>query len=447
MVAGWQSADTHTEAAQLLLGGRVSESGTETKETTLLKCSFCGKNQKQVRKLIAGPGVYICDECIDLCVEIIEEEKPSAEQEAQIAADPETPATPSPRQIYDELGKRIFGQSNALRVIAVSVFRHYQKMAMADPSTPVRNKDNLLLIGPTGSGKTLIALCLASFLKVPIAIMDTTTLTEAGYVGEDVDSIPRALLREAGGNQSLAEKGIVFLDEIDKIARTSSQNRSITRDVSGEGVQQALLTMLAGLPIDANLTSDRKHPNTERTRFQTKDILFIGGGTFDGIQRSADARQGIRYEDEKAVEDPRRAHIEPSKCTQLDLELFGLTPEFAGRFTTITELRQLKAADYERIIRDSPDSIVREYRSLFQRFGVELEIEERAISIIATSVSRERASVRGLRRAIESILMDALFVLPENSSLTRCVITANAGLKPSLRLLDRSGGEIRLHHD
>jgi ATP-dependent Clp protease ATP-binding subunit ClpX len=354
----------------------------------------------------------------------------------------------SPRNIYEELSKHVFGQSNVLRRVAVSVFRHYQRVGLADSSGYRGSKDNLLLIGPTGCGKTLIALSLSSFLKVPIAIVDATSLTEAGYAGDDVDSIFRVLLREANGDQALAEKGIVFIDEVDKIARNSEQDHTTGRDVGGIGVQQSLLAMLAGASVEAQTETGLKDSRGRRIKFGTKNILFIGAGTFNGLRQIVDSRLGASSGSQASAAGWARPNSGMSQCTQVDLETFGLMPEFAGRFTTITEMRQLDSEDYARIIRDSPDSFFRECRDLFHQFGVDLEIEEEAVSIIADSALQEHAGVRGIRRVLEAILNDVLFVLPDNSSLAKCVITSDAarGVSPP-RLLNGSGEEIRIRRD
>jgi ATP-dependent Clp protease ATP-binding subunit ClpX len=414
--------------------GTDPEDGETAVPDTTRACSFCGKSQERVRKLIAGPGIFICDECVILYHEILDDEGiiviPQAETDA--ASDP---VRATPRQIFEELRTHVLGQPDTLRRVAVSVFRHYRKTRLPGTGPYAANKDNLLLIGPTGCGKTLIARTLSSFLKVPIAIVDATTLTEAGFVGDDVDSIFRILLREANGDQALAEKGIVFLDEIDKKARGALDHAS-GREPGSAGVQHDLLAMLGGAPVEAALQAGQKNPQSERTRFETRNVLFIGGGTFDGLQQII----GTRLSALPGTPAP------DTRCTQDDLEKFGFMPEFAGRFTTIAEMRQLGAEDYERIISDSPDSFFRECQDLFGQFGVDLEIEKEALSIIAESAQTEHAGVRGLRRAIETILMDVLFVLPDSPSLARCVITPDAArLASQPRMIDRSGFEIANH--
>ena len=413
-------------------------------------CSFCKKSNRDVKKLIAGPDVKICDECVLICIEVLTEDgllTQSLERAPDSAPAQDIKITvPSPRRIFDELNKLVFGQPTALKLVAISVFRHYTKVSNPGLSA-FEDKDNLLLIGPTGSGKTLIAKALAEYLKVPLAIVDATALTEAGYVGEDVDSVLRLLLREAGGNQHLAEKGIVFIDEIDKLARTTSQNRSITRDVSGEGVQQALLTMLAGGVIDADMSGSRKNPDTPRRTWNTRDILFIGAGSFEGIKQIVDARRRALPGSEPATPFAP-ASTETSSCTQLDLELFGFMPEFAGRFTSITEMRQLDGEDYERILRNSPKSVLQEYATLFQTLGARLVVEDDAYPVLASAVAQERAGARGLRRAVERVLMEVLYVLPDKPTIRKCVITADAarGIVPPL-VVDECGAEVKLRRN
>ncbi|MEV4516897.1 ATP-dependent Clp protease ATP-binding subunit ClpX [Dactylosporangium sp. NPDC049525] len=417
-------------------------------------CSFCKKPNREVKKVVAGPGVHICDECINICVEIMVEEGlplsvPVAAAAPQVSAPgpPVKLTVPSPRQIFDALSKQVYGQPNSLKVTAITVFRHYKKAA--DGGFAVyEDKDNLLLIGPTGSGKTLIAKALADLLKVPLAIVDATTLTEAGYVGEDVDIIARILMREAGDNQALAEKGIVFIDEIDKLARLSSQNRSITRDVSGEGVQQALLTMLAGGTVEVNLSGNRKNPEMPRTRFDMREVLFIGAGSFEGIQQIIEARRRALPGTDAGSAFPSAANADASSCSQLDLELFGLMPEFAGRFTSISELRALEAEDYERILRTSRRSVLQEYTDFFRSLGVDLQVQDEAYAVMAGAVVQERSGARGLRRVIERILMEVLFVLPDKPSFKRCVITEDAarGLA-SATVTDGDGTEVKLRRN
>jgi ATP-dependent Clp protease ATP-binding subunit ClpX len=422
---------------------RMSEDVTE-----LLKCSFCGKTQKQVKKLIAGPGVWICNECVDLCCEIIEEEEQEAKEEkaAQyIASVPQ----PTAREIYEGLSKVVIGQVPVLRSVALGVFRHFQKAQLRREGLIAGDKDNVLLIGPTGTGKTLIARTLAELLNVPIVVTDATTLTEAGYVGEDVDTLLRGLLRAANNSREQAELGIVFIDEIDKITRSASGNLGINRDVGGEGVQQSLLTMMggSGSVIAISPTEKRKNPEGERVEINTTDILFICGGSFERLGAIIRAREGATPKGNTLQRNPESTISSP-RVTQIDLERFGFLPEFAGRFTTIAELRNLDAADLEMLLRSSSKSPLREYELIFERLGVGLSISDDAIAAISRAAVSERSGARGLRRVLERTLSDPLFVASDRTSLKECIIGERAvtGEEAPI-LLDQAGMPISLRRN
>ncbi len=391
---------------------------TKFEEKNKLKCSFCGKNQNEVKRLIAGPGVYICDECIELCYDIVTEE-------LDIKEEIDFEDLPKPIEIKNHLDSYVIGQDDAKRSLAVAVYNHYKRVNYNEESDVELQKSNILLLGPTGTGKTLLAQTLAKYLDVPFAIADATTLTEAGYVGEDVENILLKLVQNAEYDMEKAERGIIYIDEIDKVAR-KSENPSITRDVSGEGVQQALLKILEGTTASVPPQGGRKHPHQELLEIDTSNILFILGGAFDGVdkiieKRTQDSSIGFGAEIKSKAEKNIGKTLQ--QLLPEDLLRFGLIPEFVGRVPIVVTLNNLTEEDLIEILSEPRNSLVKQYTKLFEMDDVELEFSKDALKEIAIEAIKRNTGARGLRSIIEDIMKDIMFDIPSDDTIKKVLIS------------------------
>ena len=411
----------------------MSKDKNSKDDEKLLYCSFCGKSQNEVRKLIAGPSVYVCDECVELCNDIIKDEL----LEEQTTST--SPSLPKPKEIKQELDNYVIGQDKAKKILAVAVYNHYKRLRSNVKKTDVEfGKSNILLIGPTGSGKTLLAETLARLLDVPFTIADATTLTEAGYVGEDVESVILKILQKCDYDVEKAETGIVYIDEIDKITR-KSDNPSITRDVSGEGVQQALLKLIEGTIASVPKEGGRKHPQQDFVQVNTANILFIVGGAFAGLDKvikNRDVKGGIGFSAEvKSKDETINVGKLFAEVQAEDLIKYGLIPEFVGRLPVVATLEELDEAALIQILTEPKNALIKQYQHLFEMEGADLEFRDDSLSAIAKKSMERKTGARGLRTIVENVLLDTMYELPSNDKISKVVIDENVILGKSKPIL------------